>query len=462
MGEGSLLCKSLAPQDGTKDGTKDGINMALKAHFMKKVLLFVLLGLAATLAQAGARIAQWTAPSGARVLFVESRVVPIIDVQVDFAAGGAYAPENKTGLAGLTRGLLDMGAGDLDEEKITDRLADIGALLGGGADLDRASVSLRTLSSPRERDAALELMRLILQQPAFPAAVLEREKARTIASIREADTRPASIATKQFFAALYPEHPYGRSATAESVEKITRDDVAAFYKTHYGARRAVVSIIGDLSRADAEAIAERLTAGLPDAPADAGIPDATLPARNTVRVNHPATQAHIYLGLPALRRGDPDHVPLFVGNYVLGGGGFVSRLMKEVREKRGYAYSVYSYFQPQRQSGPFQIGLQTKREQAQEALKVVNDVLTEFLARGPSEEELQAAKRNLADGFPLRIDSNRKLLEYLSMIGFYHLPLTYLDDFPKQIEAVTTADIRAAFARHVTPAHLVTVIVGGE
>ncbi len=429
---------------------------------MKRLLLACLLGATATLAQAGAKIEQWTTPSGARVVFVESRVVPIVDVQVDFAAGGAYAPADKAGLAGLTRSLLDMGAGELDEERIADRLADIGARLGGGVDLDRASISLRSLSSPREREAALELMRLVLQQPVFPAAVLDREKARTIAGIREADTRPASIAAKRFFATLYPEHPYGRSATVESVEKITREDLLAFYRAHYGARRAVVSIIGDLSRAQAEAIARRLTEGLPDAPAEVSLPDAAMPARSTVRVDHPATQAHIHLGLPAVRRGDPDYIPLFVGNYILGGGGFVSRLMKEVREKRGYAYSVYSYFQPQKQTGPFQIGLQTKREQARDALKVVEDVLAEFLARGPSEEELKAARRNLADGFPLRIDSNRKLLDYLSLIGFYGLPLSYLDDFPRKVEAVSAADIRAAFARHVKPEHFVTVIVAGD
>ena len=429
---------------------------------MKKLLLACLLGMATSLSQAGAKIEHWMAPSGAQVYFVESRVVPIVDVRIDFAAGSAYAPAGKEGLAGLTRGLLDTGAGDLDEEQIADRLADIGARLGGGADLDRAGIALRSLSSKRELEAGLELLRWVLQQPVFPAAVLEREKTRAIAGIKESDTQPASIAAKRFSAALYPAHPYGRSATVESVEKITREDLLAFYRNHYGARRAFVSIIGDLSRAEAEAIAQRLTQGLPDAPAEVSLPDTALPARNTVRIDHPATQAHIHIGVPAVRRGDADYIPLLVGNYVLGGGGFVSRLMKEVREKRGYAYSVYSYFQPQKQLGPFQVGLQTKRGQAREALKVVEDVLAEFLARGPTEEELRAARRNLADGFPLRIDSNRKLLEYLSVIGFYGLPLSYLDDFPRKVEAVTVADVRTAFARHVKPEHFVTVIVAGS
>ena len=345
---------------------------------------------------------------------------------------------------------------------IADRLADIGARLGGGVDLDRAGISLRSLSSKRELEAGLDLLRLVLQRPTFPAAALEREKTRGIAGIKESDTRPASIAAKRFSAELYPGHPYGRRATVDSMENITREDLLKFFRAHYGARRAVVSIIGDLSRAEAESIAQRLTEGLPDAPAEVSLPDTAMPVRSTVRIDHPASQAHIHIGVPAVRRGDPDYIPLLVGNYILGGGGFVSRLMKEVREKRGYAYSVYSYFQPLKQPGPFQIGLQTKREQAGEALKVVEEVLAEFLARGPTEVELKAARRNLADGFPLRIDSNRKLLEYLSVIGFYGLPLSYLDDFPRKVEAVTVADIRAAFARHVKPEHFVTVIVAGD
>jgi zinc protease len=153
---------------------------------------------------------------------------------------------------------------------------------------------------------------------------------------------------------------------------------------------------------------------------------------------------------------------LQVGNYTLGGGGFVSRLMQEVREKRGFAYSVYSAFLPLAQTGPFQIGLQTRKEQSDEALSVARDVLTRFLAEGPDEAELLAAKQYLAGSFPLRLDSNSKLLDNVAVIGFYGLPLDYLDTYVGQIEKVTVADIRAAFARHVRPENLVTVVVGGK
>jgi zinc protease len=429
---------------------------------MKPLIVLLLTSLTSTLVLAGVRIDHWIAPSGAKVYFVETRVLPILDVQIDFAAGTAFAPAAKSGLASLTQGLLDAGAGDLDEEQIAGRLVDTGARMGGGADTDKASMSVRTLSSKTEREASLDLMRTVLSAPTFPQSVLERERGRTIASIREAETRPDAIASKRFAAAIYPDHPYGVIPTVESVGAVTREDIVAFHRQHYGAKGAVVSIIGDVSRAEAEAIAQRLTEALPAGGGNLVPPAVKKPLRGTIKIAHPAAQSHIHIGLPAIQRSDPDYFPLLVGNYTLGGGGFVSRLMKEVREKRGYAYSVYSYFAPRKLEGPFEIGLQTKREQVPDALKVVDEVLTEYIAKGPTPNELAAAKKNMVDGLALRMDSNAKLLGYLSAIGFYGLPLTYLDDFPAKVKAVTVEQVKAAFARHVKAENLVTVIVAVE
>ena len=174
------------------------------------------------------------------------------------------------------------------------------------------------------------------------------------------------------------------------------------------------------------------------------------------------SQAHILLGAPGVKRGDADYFPLYVGNYILGGGGFVSRLTEEVREKRGLVYSVYSYFMPMAELGPFQIGLQTKKEQAAEAMKVVNETLAKFIKNGVTEKELKAAKDNIIGGFPMRIDSNGKILDYLSVIGFYKLPLTYLDDFNKQITKVTAKQIKDAFQRRVKPENFAVVTVGAQ
>jgi zinc protease len=236
----------------------------------------------------------------------------------------------------------------------------------------------------------------------------------------------------------------------------------AFYRTHYSASNAVIALMGDISRAEAEAIALRLAAGLPTAARLAALPPAAPAAVADTRIAHPSTQSHVLVGAVGMARSDPDFFPLFVGNYVLGGGGFDSRLMKEVRDKRGYAYSASSYFIPLQAAGPFQLGLQTKLEQTDDALKVAKDTLRQFIAEGPGEAELTQAKSNLTGGFPLRIDSNRKILDYLSVIGFYNLPLDYLDTWVSKVNAVDVAAVKQAYARRLDADKLVTVVVGAE
>lgn len=429
---------------------------------MKKLLIALAALLFSQFARAGVAIEHWVSPSGVRVYFVASRALPILDVQVDFAAGSMFDPAGKSGLAALTRSTLDLGAGDLDETAIAEQLADLGAILGGAADTDRASISLRTLAMPEKRHAALNILRAVIQKPHFDAAIFDREKARTVASLKDAQTRPDAIAGQAFWAAMYPQHPYGRQATPESVGALQRDDLRDFYGKYYVAANASITLVGDLSHEEAESIAERLAEGLPQGEAAQLPPPPVVGKGGSTRIAHPASQAHIYLGLPAVERGNPDYFPLLVGNYTLGGGGFVSRLMKEIRDKRGYAYSVYSYFAPLRQAGPFQIGLQTKRSQSRTASRTALSILETFLKNGPSEEELAAAKDNLAGSFPLRLDSNKKLLDNVSLIGFYGLPLDYLDQFQAKVRAVSAEQIRQAFARHVNPTRLSTVIVGGE
>lgn len=428
-------------------------------------VLFLALGaLFSVRAWAGIPIQHWTTAAGARVYFIESHVLPIVDVNISFAAGGAYDPKGKAALSALTQGLLDAGAGDLDEEQIAEAVANLGADLSGDGDTDRVTMSLRTLADKPVRDKAVGILRTVLQAPRFPADILDREKNRLIAAIRESETRPDAIAGRRFAELMYPNHPYGVQQSVASVSAIQRDDLVAFYRGHYNAKRAVVAIVGDMSRSDAEAIARQLTDGLPPVAGDAGdaaIPTVMQPKQQVLRLPHPAAQSHILLGMPGLARQDADYFPLLVGNYILGGGGFVSRLTKEVREKKGYAYDVHSYFLPLQQPGPFQIGLQTKRSQSGEALKLVNSVLADFLAHGPTEAEVRAAKRNLVDGFALRIDSNKKLLEYLAVIGFYQLPLDWLEHYPKAVEKVTAAQIKDAYARRIKPEHLVTVVVAG-
>ena len=427
--------------------------------------LLALASLVAASAHATLPIQQWQTSSGARVLFVETHDLPMLDIAVDFPAGSSRDAPEKSGVASLTLGLMRSGAGAYGEDEISERLASIGADLSGRFDMDRAGYGLRTLSSARERDEALGLLASVLQKPTFPQKTFEREQQRTLAGLREAETRPEILADREFRHLLYGEHPYSQrgAGEVETVAKLRRDDLVEFYRGYFTARDAVVSIIGDLTRSEAGAIAEQLTAGLirgsqalPTLP-----PVAQLQTAKTSRIAHPATQAHILIGQPGIKRLDPDYFPLFLGNYVLGGGGFASRLNDEIRQKRGYAYSTYSFFNPLALEGPFQIAVQTKKETTQDALKVAQDTLAKFVAEGPTPEELDAAKQNIIGGFPLRIDSNKKILDYLSIIGFYRLPLTYLDDFPAQIERLTLDQIKDAWRRRIHPERMVTVVVAG-
>ncbi|HEY0665863.1 MAG TPA: pitrilysin family protein [Gallionella sp.] len=416
----------------------------------------------AGVAYATPEIQHWQSTSGARVLFVENHDIPMLDVAVNFPAGSGFDARGKVGVAGLTHRLLDLGVAGMSEDDVSRGLADIGAILGGSFDQDRASVSVRTLSDAGVRDRALDIMARVLQQPVFPKGVLAREKARVIAGLKEAETKPEHIADKAFGRAVFGSHPYGYASEVDGVAKITVADLQDFYRGHYRADGAVVAIMGDVSRAQAEAIAQQLTGKLPrSSAAPSALPEVVVRiAASEQRIAHPASQSHILIGAPGMSRSDPDYFALYVGNYILGGGGFVSRLMEEVREKRGLAYDVHSYFMPLKQPGAFQIGLQTKKEQADEALELVRRTLADFIAQGPTEKELQAAKDNIIGGFPLRIDSNSKILGYLSAIGFYELPLTYLDDFTRQVEQVSVVQVRDAFARHIDPQAMATVIVG--
>ncbi len=418
-------------------------------------------------AQAGPVIEHWQTSNGARVYFVAAPELPIVDVQVVFDAGSAR-DGNKQGVAQLTSATLSDGAksasGELTADTIAERFADLGVQFGAGTDRDMTTVSLRSLITPAVLQSALETMRAIITQPTFPQDAFERERKNMLISLQAQEQSPDAIAEKAFFAALYDNHPYASDAlgTAESVTKLTREDVLAHYATYYVAHNAVVAIVGAMDRKAAEKLAETVLSGLPQGAAPADLPPvANLSEARTITLAHPSAQTHILVGQPGISRHDPDYFPLLVGNHVLGGSGLVSRLSAEVREKRGLSYSVYSYFQPMQLQGPYTLGLQTRNDQASNALQVLRDTLQKFVQTGPTTQELTAAKQNITGGFALRIDSNSKLAAYLAVIGFYQLPLDFLDSYNKHVQDVTLAQIKDAFTRRIQPERMITVIVGG-
>ncbi len=426
----------------------------------------------ASMAQAAIPIERWTQPSGAQVYLVTSPGIPMIDLQIDFDAGSRRDPAAKAGLASVAateaaKGLKADGAEPaIDENALSEAWADLGASFDARASEDRLSFSLRTLSDPELLAKAGALAARQLGAPAFPADIWQRDQQRIGAALREANTRPATIARRAYGEAVYGDHPYGYQVTEQTLAQIAPADMAAFYDRTILACRAKVSIVGAIDRAHADALAAQLLSRLPSAAACEPLPPVPdVPAlTHAVERDIPfaSAQAHILIGQPGYPRSDPDYFPLTVGNHILGGGGFTSRLTAEVREKRGLSYSVYSYFAPGLHAGAFTIGMQTRPDQAEQAVQVSKDVLAHFVADGPTEAELEAAKLNLIGGFALRLDSNRGLLGNVANIAWHNLPLDYLDHWTEHVQALTAADIRAAFQRKLQPDRMVTVVVGGQ
>jgi zinc protease len=430
-----------------------------------------LLALASLSAQAGLPIQRWTASNQAEVLLIESPALPMVDIQIDFDAGSRRDPATQAGLASAVAALMSKGvrardgAPALDENALGEAWADLGALLGASAGGDRFSVTLRTLTLPEVLQGALQLAARQLAEPAFAPEVWATERARFIASIQESNSQPGTVAQRTYGRAVYGSHPYGQEPQEASLQAIDVAHLRQFHERHVQTCRARVSVVGALTRAQAEAAVDVLLSRLPSGGACEALPAVpevqALTAPVQQRVPMATAQAHVLIGQPGIRRMDPAFFPITVGNYILGGGGFVSRLTEQVREKRGLSYSVYSYFSPGLHAGAFTVGLQTRPDQAAQALDVATEVLRQFVQEGPTERELQAAKDNLIGGFALRLDSNRKLLDQLANMGWNRLPLNYLDTWTDEIRRVSVADIRAAFQRVLQPDRMVTVIVGG-
>lgn len=414
-------------------------------------------------AHAVPEIQQWYTDNGAKVLFVPAHELPMVDVQVTFAAGSARDGD-EPGLARLTNSLLAEGAGGLSADAIADRFADVGAEFGNDALRDMSILTLRSLSEPAALDPAVQTLATVLAKPDFPADALERERRRMLVALQAEAQSPNEVAEKAFYKAVYGDHPYASppSGTREGLEGISAEDVKAFHARYFVGANAVVAIVGDLTRKRAEALAEQVVGALPK-----GEPAPPLPMVEpinkpiTVRIDHPSVQSHVHMGLPGMRRHDPDYFPLYVGNHVLGGSGLVSLLAKEVREQRGLSYSVGSSFSPMAVEGPFQMELQTRNDQVDEAVGVLNATLAGFVAQGPGAEALDRGIKNLTGSFPLRIATNRSVASHLAMMGFYDLPLDFLDTFTEKVAAQTAESIQDAFTRRIKPQALVTVIVGG-
>lgn len=413
--------------------------------------------------QASPQIEHWTTTSGARVYFVAAPELAMIDIKVIFDAGSARDGD-LSGTALLTNSMLSEGAAGLNTNQISAAFENVGAQFSNSSERDMALLSMRSLTADFALKPALKTFKHILTQPDFPSTSFERLQKQMLIGLQAEKQSPAAIASRTFYTNLYGKHPYAAMPAGNdtSVKKLNIAALKAFYQQYYVANNAIVVLVGALNTQQAKDMAEKLLADLPagnTAPKLAKV--APLITATTLTIEHPSSQTHIVMGQPGISRHDPDYFALYVGNHILGGSGLVSQLSNEIREKRGLSYSVYSYFRPMHELGPYQFGLQTKNDQATEALDVMQNTLNNFIDKGPTSAELIAAKQNITGGFALRLDSNSKIAGYIAMIGFYDLPLNYLNTFKKSVNAITVDQIKAAYSRRVHADKMVTILVGG-
>ncbi len=407
-------------------------------------------------------IQHWQTQNGAKVYFVASKQIPMLDVQVVFNAGSAR-DGSQSGLAQLTNSMLNQGSLNHDVESIASEFENRGAQIALNTTRDSASVSLRTLVEPGMLKHNVDLFAEIINHPTFPATAFERRKRNIIADINQQLQTPGYVAAKTFFHLLYNGHPYAHpiAGTIKSVTKIKSPDVEEFYKQYYVAKNAIIVLVGDINQQQARDIANKIVGSLPTgitATALTPIKNITQPKIKTI--DFPSVQTHIIIGQIAINHHSPEYFPLLVGNYILGGSPLISRLFYAVREQHGYVYSVGSYFLPMCDDGPFVISLQTKSSQAQQALQLTRQTFLTFVKQGPNQQELAAAKKGIIGGFPLKLDSNAAITAQVAAIGFYNLPLDYLNTYRNKIAAVDFQAVKNAFNNVIQPQHLVTVTVG--
>ena len=430
-----------------------------------KFLISIVMALAfvstAPAAAPATKIERIVTPGGIEIWHVRDDTLPMVSMEFGFLGGSAQDPADKPGVATMVAALLDEGAGDLDSRAFQERLEERAIALSFSAQRDTMRGSLKSLTEHREQ--AFALLNLALTRPRFDAQAIDRIRAGMLAGIRRRSTDPNQIGGERWFAKAFPGHPYGRPQRGdlESVAKIAAADLQAMHRDTFARSNLKVATIGAIDAVEIAKLVDRGFAGLPERPTLAPVDD-VVPQGNGVHdiIEMDVPQTVITFGGVGLKRSDPDFIPAFVLNHILGGGSFSSRLYREIREKRGLAYSVYSALSPMQHAGLFIGGVSTRNDRAAESLAIILEQIREIAADGPSADELGKAKSYLIGSFPLRFDTSAKIAGQLLEIQIENLGIDYIDRRNSLIQAVSAEDVRRAAARFLTDASLLVTLVG--
>lgn len=428
----------------------------------KKLITFTALFSLSFCLFASPKIERWKSANGATVVYSQVKELPILDIRIIFAAG-ASRDNNLPGIASITNSMLSEGAAGKSANQLSEIFDSQGINFSSGSARDMGWLDIRTVTDQQHLNTAITQLNQILTQPDFPEDAIQRLTKQMQIGLRQKKQSPGAIAREQFYKAVYGSHPYGipPQGTEESIKQFSREKIIAFYKKYYVAANATVAIVGDVDRKEAQQIIDKIFNNLPQGKHAETLPVAAdLKKGEKIAIEFDSEQTHIFIGQPGIRKTDKEYFPLVVGNHILGGNALLSILGEEVRKKRGLAYSVYSHFSPMLDRGPFIIGCQTQNSRKDESLKTINKYLREFIKNGPTEKQLTQAKMNLSGSFPLGFASNSSIAGWLGNIGFYNMPLDYLDSYQENINKVTKADIIAAFQKALNPEKMITVTVG--
>ncbi len=401
--------------------------------------------------------------NGLILLTSEQRALPMVSIELLIHAGARYDDASQLGLANLTSRLLTYGTTKRSAVQISETLDFIGARLSAGCGMDLASVSVTILK--KDLATGLELLAEILIAASFPEEEMDRQKQAILASIKAKEENPGAIAEKRFLAALYPDSPFGRpvEGNEESVKAIPRSALSEFYRRYYRPNRSIMSVVGDISHQEMrQALNHVFKTWTKGAPVEKPAVPSAMDAAQIIRVNKDLTQANIILGHRGVGRENPDYYAIQVMNYILGGGGFSSRAMDSIRNERGLAYSVYSYFDADKGRGVFEFVMQTRNETAGEAIRIAKEEIRRLKEQPVSEQELSDAKDYLTGSFPLRLDTNNKVANFLAQVEFFELGLDYPERYPELIQKITREDVFRVAKEYLRPEKLIAVVVGNQ
>jgi zinc protease len=399
-------------------------------------------------------------PSGLVLLVSEEHSLPVVTLKLLLDAGSRRDPSGKEGLASLTANGLLLGTASSSAEAFNEELDSMGASLDAGAGRDYTTLSLQVVT--KDLDHGFDLFMEALTQPTFPEKELRKEVQQTLAAIQAAEEQPEELAEKAFDRVLFGKSPYAHpvEGTGESLPRISAADVRRFHRTYYRPNLAVLAVVGDVTpELVRTSLIPRLSAWRPETvPSEQFTPIfAEGPKRE--EIDRTVTQATIVVGHQGISRDNPDYYALAVMNYILGGGGFGSRLVDEIRVKRGLAYSVASFFDAGRYPGSFQVVLQTKNASAREAIALVLRELERMRTEPVSDDELSRAQKYLTGSFPLRLDTQGKLAGFLTLVEYFGLGPNYPERYPSLINAVTREEVARVAKTYLHPEKAILVVV---